>query len=165
MKFQRTTGDQPAAGAELVPDGEHDVQIVAVKEWSRDGREALIVTLQPVDPRYAQVEKWLDPSNDRDAPLVTQLADVLGIAGDEFELDDTIVGHRVRIVAKNGIRKKDNTATVYVNAFLEPKPAPQWQQQEDHPLTTPPKSVAKRTALQKAKAAAAQAGEDDGIPF
>lgn len=167
MKFTRTTGDQPAAGAELVPDGDHDCEIVAVKEWSsREGdRQAVILTLQPRDQRYAAVEKWLDPGNDRDAPLVAQLADVLGLAGDEIDIDQSLVGQAVRITAKNGIRKKDNTATVYVNAFLEPKPAPKWQQQEDHPLTTPPKSVAKRTALQKAKAAAAQAGEDDGIPF
>lgn len=161
MKFTRTSGDAVAAGAELVPDGEHDVQIVAVKEWSRDGREALIVTLQPVDPRYAQVEKWLDPDNDRDAPLVTQLADVLGIAGDEFEIDDSIVGQRVRIVAKNGIRKRDGQAVVYVNGFLEPGPV--WKA---NAVAAPSKSIAKRTAHQKAKAAAAANGTaDDEVPF
>ena len=161
MRFTRTSGDQPAAGAELVPDGEHDVQIVAVKEWSRDGREALIVTLQPVDPRYAQVEKWLDPGNDRDAPLVTQLADVLGISGDEFELDDSIVGQRVRIVAKNGIRKKDGQAVVYVNGFLEPGPV--WKA---NAVAAPSKSTAKRTAHQKVKAeVAANGAADDDVPF
>lgn len=161
MKFARTTGDQPAAGAELVPDGEHDVEIVAVKEWSRDGREALIVTLQPVDPRYAQVEKWLDPTNDRDAPLVTQLADVLGIAGDEIELDDTIVGKRVRIVAKNGVRKKDGVAVVYVNGFLEA--GPMWKA---NAVAAPAKTPPKRTAHQKVKAeVTANGAADDDVPF
>jgi hypothetical protein len=50
MRFQRTDA-AVAVGAELVPDGDHDCEIVAVKDWSRDGRSAVIVTLQPVDPR------------------------------------------------------------------------------------------------------------------
>ena len=162
MRFTRASDNQPAVGAELLTDGEHDVEIVAVNEWSRDGREALIVTLQPVDPRYAQVRKWLDPGNDRDAPLVTQLADVLGIAGDEFEIDASIVGQRVRIVAKYGIRKRDGVAVVYVNQFLEA--GPMWKA---NAVAAPAKAPPKRTPLQKAKAAAAANGvaADDDVPF
>ena len=163
MRFQRTDA-AVAVGAELVPDGDHDCEIVAVRDWSRDGRSAVIVTLQPVDPRYAQIEKWLDADNDRDAPLATQLADVLGLDGDEFEIDQSIVGKRVRITAKNGIRKRDGAAVVYVNAFVEQKAVPVWQQNRDEPAPT--KSVAKRTAHQKAKAATVEAGGDpDDVPF
>lgn len=164
MKFARTTGDQPAAGAELVPDGEHECEIVSVKEWSsREGdRQAVILTLQPRDPRYAAIEKWLDPGNDRDAPLVAQLADVLGLAGDEIDIDQSLVGQAVRITAKNGIRKKDGQATVYVNAFLEPTPV--WKQ--NGAAAAPVKAAPKRTPLQKAKAASAEAGSgDDDVPF
>jgi hypothetical protein len=162
MRFQRTDA-AVAVGAELVPDGDHDCEIVAVKDWSRDGRSAVIVTLQPVDPRYAQVEKWLDADNDRDAPLATQLADVLGLEGDEFEIDQSIVGKRLRFTAKNGIRKRDGVAVVYVNAFLESKSVPVWQQNREEPA---PKKPAARTPLQKAKAAHAAAFRgDDDVPF
>lgn len=165
MKFQRTAATDAPVGAELVPDGEHVCEVVAVKEWSsREGdRHAVILTLQPVDPRYAQIEKWLDPSKDRDAPLVAQLGDLLGQDGDEIDIsDETAKGLRVKVVAKNGIRKKDGVAVVYVNAFAAaPQPAavPVWQQNRDQPA----KPNAARTPLQKAKAAADP--DSDDVPF
>jgi hypothetical protein len=89
---------------------------------------------------------------------------VLGLEGDEFEIDQSIVGKRLRFTAKNGIRKRDGVAVVYVNAFLESKSVPVWQQNREEPA---PKKPAARTPLQKAKAAHAAAGSEDGddVPF
>jgi len=170
MRFQRTastTNDAPV-GAELVPDGEHVCDVVAVKEWAskKDGREAVILTLQPVDPRYAHIEKWLDPTSDRDAPLVVQLGDLLGQDGDEVDIsEETCKGLRVKVKAKNGIRQKDGVAVVYVNAFSEaPQPAaaatqPVWQANAQEQA----KKAAKRTNSQKATASLAEPNDD--IPF
>lgn len=166
MKFTRTASADAPVGAELVPDGEHVCEVVAVKEWAsnKDDRTAVILTLQPVDPRYAQIEKWLDPDNSRDAPLVAQLGDLLGQEGDEIDIsDETAKGLRLNVTAKNGIRKKDGAAVVYVNAFAAaPQPAavPVWQQNRDQPAR--PKAAA-RTPLQRAKAAASP--DEDDVPF
>ena len=169
MKFQRTaltTNDAPV-GAELVPDGEHVCDVVAVKEWTskKDGRKAVILTLQPVNTRYAQIEKWLDPTSDRDLPLVVQLGDLLGQDGDEIDISEkTCKGLRVKVEAKNGIRQKDGVAVVYVNAFSEapqaaaPVTQPVWQANAQEQA----KRAAKRTNSQKATAALA---DPDDIPF
>ena len=169
MRFQRTAAaaNESPVGAELVPDGEHVCDVVAVKEWSsREGdRHAVILTLQPADPRYAAIEKWLDPSNERDQPLVAQLGDLLGQDGDEIDIaDDTAKGLRLKVTAKNGIRKKDGQAVVYVNAFSEaPQVAttirpPVWQANAQEQA----KKAAKRTNSQKATASLS---EPDEIPF
>ena len=167
MRFQRTASDAAPVGAELVPDGEHLCEITGVKEWSsKDGsREAVIVTLQPVDPRYAAIEKWLDPTNERDGGVVAQLGDLIGQDGEEIDIcEETCKGLRLKVVAKNGIRKRDGVAVVYVNGLLAAPQVPVWQQNREEPA---PKKPAARTPLQKAKAAHAAAGGEDGddVPF
>ena len=120
-----------------------------------------MVTLQPVDPQYAQLEKWINPNSEYDVPLATQLADALGIPGDEFDLTSELVGKRVRVIAKGGKSKKDGSDVVYVNGFLEPGPV--WKA---NVVAAPAKAPPKRTAHQKVKAdVAANGAADDDVPF
>ena len=92
MRFEQFDQDYEAA-EQLLPDGDHECEIVKVKEWfAKDqSRTALIVTLQPVEGDCSPIEKWLDPSQKRDHRAAMQLLDAVGIPRDQ-DLGDDAVG-------------------------------------------------------------------------
>jgi hypothetical protein len=149
------------ASEQLLPDGTHECEIVKTKHWrSQDqSREAFIVTLKPVQDGFTNVEKWLNPAEQRDHKTAMQLADALGIARDA-ELDDALVGRRVMVVAKQGVSKKTGEAVVYVNGFVAGPDAPAWEQ----PAQVEAKRPAARTQAAKAHRDVTE-GDPDVIPF
>lgn len=187
MKFDRFDNDEPAPGGlEVVPDGDHVCEITTDKTWTaQDGsRSAVILTFQPQGKDigftgYYAFDAFLDPTQERDHKRGQAILAACGMEPTDELGEGELVGHRVivttkRATTKDGepvLDKKSGLQRVWVNGVRAAPAAekPSWQGKADHPLTTPPKSVAKRTALQKAKAAAAEAGvtQDDGddVPF
>lgn len=160
MKFDRFDAAFEVGG-DLLPAGTHECDIVKVKDWeAKDGsRSATIVTLEACDGGYRQAEKWLDPANERDHRLAMVLLDALGLPR-ETDMDESLVGRRVKVEIGRGVSKRTGEPQVYVNGF-KPSDTPAFEQHSDEPA----KPVAKRTATQKADAASAGTIPNDDIPF
>ena len=155
MRFEQFDQDYEAA-EQLLPDGDHECEIVKVNEWSAkdQSRTALIVTLQPVEGDCSPIEKWLDPSEKRDHRAAMQLLDALGIPRDQ-DLGDDAVGRRVIVTTKRGTKKTTGEPVIYVNGFAA----------SANPGTAaPPAKAAARTPKQKVEAAG-RGGTNDDIPF
>jgi len=144
----------------LFADGDHEVDIVKVKTVTRkrDGQECSIVTLRDASGRFADLERWFDPTEKRDCKLAVELLQALGLPR-SAEVNQDIVGRRVRVTTKQGTSKATGAAVVYVNAFSAAPGAPAFESYRDPPAPPP----AARTATKKADAAS-NAPIDD-IPF
>ena len=153
MRFEQFDQDYEAA-EQLLPDGDHECEIVKVKEWfAKDqSRTALIVTLQPVEGDCSPIEKWLDPSQKRDHRAAMQLLDAVGIPRNQ-DLGENAVGRLVIVTTKRGTKKTTGEPTVYVNGFAASASQP-----------AEAAKPAARTPKQKVEAAG-QGGTNDDIPF
>lgn len=157
MRFEQFDPAYEANEPQLLPDGQHECEIVKTKEWrSADGgRTALILTLKPLDEAFAPVEKWLDPSRQEDHKVAMQLADAMGLSRDD-ELGENLLGGRVVIACRRGVKKTTGESVVYVNRF----------ERSANTSTVPasdPKPAPRRTSTKKADAVSAMPGDD--IPF
>ena len=166
MKFDRfdegfdgSWEDTPGGGKPLATDGTHAAQITRVREWKSG--EGVTVTLEIDGDEFAPVDLLMSPTNERGHKAAVRLLAALGMEGGE--VDDELVGRRVQIVTRQGVNKKDNTPTVYVNGI---KPIDGEPQAKPAAPSTAARKPAARTNAQKVQAAK---GEDakplDDIPF
>ena len=155
-QFDGAWEDTPGGGKPLAENGTHPATITKVREWKSG--EGVTVTLEIDGDEFAPVDLLLSPTNERGHKAAVRLLAALGIDGGE--IDDQIVGRRVLVVTRQGVNKKDNTPTVYVNGTkpIGGDPAP--------PPPAPERKPAARTNAQKVAAAKGEeAGGSDDIPF
>lgn len=161
MKFDRFDGT--GAGSALMPDGTHECEITKVKNVTRksDGCEVVVVTLAATTGDFDPVEKWLDPGEKRDHKVAMQLLAALGLPADA-DVDDTLVGRRVLVTTKGGVKKTTGEPVVYVNAIAAAEASFERDQANAKPASKP---VARSQAAKAHQSFTANAAAPDDIPF
>lgn len=160
MKFPEpgeTTTTQP------MPDGDHVCEITAVRERVIGGRDVMIVTFTPEDTSLLPVDKFLDPTVERDLVAASQLRAAVGLEPGVELVDFVLRNRRVTLTTKiareqSGEIKttKRGDAIVYINAIAAVPTAP------------PPAATTRRPNTGAAKVAAARgdaSGGTDDVPF
>jgi hypothetical protein len=161
MRFDEFSEDD-FAGSEPVPDGDNACEITgcSVKASRNDDRSWTVLTFKPLDSRYAAFEAWLNPREKRDAKKALSLVAALGLPEPVLVAENT-VGEKVTVAtvraSKDGqpVLNNEGVQRIYVNGFSAATAAAVAR-------SSPPP---KRTPLQKAKAAHADAGDGDDVPF
>jgi hypothetical protein len=149
-----------ASTREDVPAGTHDFKIRQVIP-SDDGLE---IRLEHPERRYGWVFCRLRKSQGWSRPILASLRTALGMTAEQWAASDpgdlASLNVRARIYHQD---RRDGGVWVNVGEFLPPaEPDPAVATPEEQAAHAPPK-VTRRTATQKADAAAAM--PDDDIPF
>ena len=163
MKFPEPS-ETTSGECQPMPDGDHVCDITAVRERSISGREVMIVTFTPQDGSLLPVDKFLDPTVERDLVAASQLRAAVGLKPGVDLVDFVLRGRSVTLSTKIAREPSGEVKTtkrgdpiVYVNSIAPPPGGP--------PAAQP---AARRPNTGAAKVAAArgdQAGGDDDVPF
>jgi len=163
MKFPEPS-DTPASESQPMPDGDHVCDITAVRERVIGGRDVMIVTFTPQDGSLLPVDKFLDPTVERDLVAASQLRTAVGLKPGVDLVDLVLKGRSVTLstkIARDGSGEikttKRGEPIVYVNAITAAPGGP--------PAGQP---AARRPNTGAAKVAAARGdepGNGDDIPF
>ena len=142
-----------------LPEGRHAVQIKRVEETP----ETLRLELAHADRQYWWAKCRLPKAARWAGKIIADLAGALAMSPADWQSTETgdLVG---RWVTAEIVHKQRDDGGVWVNVVgFSPAPAtagkPDWRDE------VPAKAPARRTPHQKAKAAAAEAGDGDDIPF
>ena len=163
MKFPEPS-DTPASESQPMPDGDHVCDITAVRERVIGGRDVMIVTFTPQDSSLLPVDKFLDPTVERDLVAASQLRAAVGLQPGVDLVDFVLRGRAVTLSTKIAREPSGEVKTtkrgepiVYVNVIAAAPGGP--------PAGQP---AARRPNTGAAKVAAArgdQAGGEDDVPF
>jgi len=161
MKFPEPS-DTPASESQPMPDGDHVCDITAVRERVIGGRDVMIVTFTPQDSSLLPVDKFLDPTVERDLVAASQLRAAVGLKPGVDLVDFVLKGRSVTLstkIARDGSGEVKTTkrgdVIVYINSISAANVAP-------------PQPAARRPNTGAAKVAAARGdepGNGDDIPF